>query len=388
LTVTSQGKNGHASAEGYGYDPRVVSTRAAATGSNRRPVMHDVARLAGVSHQTVSRVLNNHPSVRTTTRQRVLDAMRELDYRPNNLARSLVTSRTHRIGVLSFDLRYYGPSSTLVAIEQAAHDRGYGLALASLTEPDAHEAANAVAMLDAQRVDGLIVIAPHRGAVDAIGSLPRALPVVALEAEFRKDVSVVSIDQRAGARLATEHLLDLGHRTVSHVAGPADWNEARLRTEGWRRTLADRGVAAPEPLRGDWTSRSGYEAGLRLAAARDVTAVFAANDQMALGVLRAFHEQGIAVPDDRSVVGFDDLPESEFLIPGLTTVRQDFDAVGRNGLERLVTLIEGGTVRRRVVYVEPELIVRASSARPKRRAAPRARSGDGHGRRGKPSARR
>jgi len=254
-----------------------------------------------------------------------------------------------------------------------------------MTALDSDEAANAVAILDSQRVDGLIVIAPHRGAVEAIGGLPRALPVVALEAEFRKDVGVVSIDQRAGARMATEHLLDLGHRTVWHIAGPEDWNEARLRTEGWRNALGDRGVVAPEPLFGDWTSRSGYEAGLRLADQTDVTAVFAGNDQMAIGVLRAFHERGIAVPDDRSVVGFDDLPEAEFLIPGLTTVRQDFDAVGRKGLERLVTLIEGGSVRRRVVRVEPELIIRASSARPKRRAS---RGGGGHGRRGKPSASR
>jgi DNA-binding LacI/PurR family transcriptional regulator len=360
---------------------RVVITRTAADGSERRPVMHDVARLAGVSHQTVSRVLNNHPSVKATTRERVLDAMRELDYRPNNLARSLVTSRTHRIGVLGFDLRYYGPGSTLVAIEQAAHDRGYALALASMTDLDARKGADAVAMLDAQRVDGLIVIAPRRGAVEAIGNLPGAIPIVALESEFRKDVSVVSIDQRAGARLATEHLLQLGHRTVWHVAGPEDWNEARLRTEGWRLTLRDHGVVAPEPLRGDWTSRSGYEAGLRLVDETDATAVFVANDQMALGVLRAFHERGIAVPDDRSVVGFDDLPEAEFLIPGLTTVRQDFDAVGRKGLERLVTLIEGGAVRRRAVRVEPELVIRASSGRPKR-------PGRSHGRRGKPSASR
>lgn len=348
--------------------------------------MHDVARLAGVSHQTVSRVLNNHPSVRSSTRERVLDAMRELDYRPNNLARSLVTSRTHRIGVISFDVRYFGPGSTLVAIERAAHDRGYGVALASMTGLTPEDDAHAVAMLDAQRVDGLIVIAPHRGATDAIGRLPPAVPVVALETQFRRGVVAVAIDQRAGARMATEHLLTLGHRTVWHVAGPEDWNEARLRIAGWREALADAGRPAPEPLRGDWTSRSGYEAGLELAGRADITAVFVANDQMALGVLRAFHEHGIAVPEQRSVVGFDDMPEAEFLVPGLTTVRQDFDAVGREGLQRLLTLIEGGRPRRRVTLIEPELIVRASSGRRPRRAAG-AQAG-GHGRRGKPSARR
>jgi DNA-binding LacI/PurR family transcriptional regulator len=339
--------------------------------------MHDVARLAGVSHQTVSRVVNNHPSVRLTTRNRVLDAMRELDYRPNNLARSLVTSRTHRVGVICFDLRFFGPSSTLIAIERAAHDRGYGIAFASMTDLAGDEAAQALHVLDAQRIDGLIVIAPNQAAVDAIGRLPRTLPVVALEAELSRAVSVVAVDQRCGARLATQHLLDLGHRTVWHVAGPEDWNEARLRAEGWRDTLVANGARIPPAHQGDWTSRSGYAAGLDLAARDDVTAVFAANDQMALGVLRAFHEKGLAVPAQRSVVGFDDVPEAEFFVPGLTTVRQDFDAVGRKGLERLVALIEGGPRRRRVTLIEPTLVPRDSSGRSR-----------SHGRRGRPSASR
>lgn len=359
--------------------------RGAADRAPRRPVMHDVARLAGVSHQTVSRVLNNHPSVKTTTRERVLDAMQQLDYRPNTLARSLVTNRTNRIGVIGFGVGHYGPGSTLVAIERAAHERGYGLAFASLSGLDSEEAAQAVAMLDAQRVDGLLVVAPHRDAADAIGRLPRALPVVALEAEFRRDVTVVAIDQRAGARAATEHLLALGHRTVWHVAGPEDWNEARLRTDGWQQALIDRGRRVPQLLRGDWTSRSGYGAGLELADRADVTAVFAANDQMALGVLRAFHDRGLVVPDDRSVVGFDDIPEAEFLIPGLTTVRQDFDAVGRKGLEQLVILLEGRRTHRRVTLIEPHLVVRSSSQRPARRG--RGQVG-AHGRRGRPSASR
>lgn len=325
--------------------------------------MYDVARLAGVSHQTVSRVVNDHPHVNAATRDRVLEAMRQLDYRPNNLARSLVTSRTHRIGVIGFDVRFFGPSSTLAAIERAAHDRGYGIALASMTDLVGADAARALAMLDAQRVDGLIVIAPHRGAITDIGALPRDLPAVALEAEFHSGLSVVAIDQRLGARLATQHLLDLGHRTVWHLAGPVDWFEAELRAEGWRDTLASAGAYSPALLRGDWTSRSGYQLGVELAARDDVTAVFAANDQMALGVLHAFHEAGIAVPHDRSVVGFDDMPEAEFFIPGLTTVRQDFDAVGRKGLQRLVRLIEGGSPRRRKSLIKPVLVERASTAR-------------------------
>ena len=223
--------------------------------------MHDVARLAGVSHQTVSRVINDSPNVKSTTRNRVLDAMRELEYRPNSLARSLATSRTHRIGVISFDVRLFGPGSTLAAIERAAHNRGYGIALASMTGLEGDEPGAALAMLDAQRVDGLIVIAPHQGAIEAMASLPRSMPVVALEAEYRPDVSVVAVDQRHGARLATQHLLDLGHRTVWHIGGPADWREAEQRVEGWSRTLAAAGAEIPPAARGDWSSRSGYESG-------------------------------------------------------------------------------------------------------------------------------
>jgi DNA-binding LacI/PurR family transcriptional regulator len=363
----------------------VVRDENNSVGRDRRPVMHDVARLAGVSHQTVSRVINNSPNVKTSTRERVLDAMRQLEYRPNSLARSLATSRTKRIGVISFDVRLFGPGSTLVAIERAAHDRGYGIALASMTGLVGDEARAAVATLDAQRVDGLIVIAPHTGAVDAMGSLPRSLPVVALEAEYRPDISVVAIDQRHGAQLATQHLLDLGHRTVWHAGGPPDWTEAEQRVEGWSDTLTAAGAEVPPPLRGDWSSRSGYESGLELADRDDVTAVFAANDQIALGVLRAFHERGIAVPADRSVVGFDDIPEAEYFVPGLTTVRQNFDAVGRRGLERLIRLIENGVARRRhVTLIKPELVVRSSTARAPRRG----RSRDDHGRRPRPSATR
>jgi DNA-binding LacI/PurR family transcriptional regulator len=365
------------------YD-RGVAREQNGVGRDRRPVMHDVARLAGVSHQTVSRVINDSPNVKSSTRERVLEAMRELEYRPNSLARSLATSRTKRIGVISFDVRLFGPGSTLVAIERAAHDRGYGIALASMTGLVSDEARAAVASLDAQRVDGLIVIAPHTAAVDAIGALPRSLPVVALEAEYRPDVNVVGIDQRHGARLATQHLLDLGHRTVWHAGGPPDWTEAEQRVEGWTETLLAAGAEVPPVARGDWSSRAGYEMGLQLARRDDVTAVFAANDHIALGILRAFHEHGIAVPADRSVVGFDDIPEAEFFVPGLTTVRQNFDAVGRRGLERLLRLIEhGASRRRRVTLIKPELIVRASTAR-----APRDRGRANHGRRPRPSATR
>lgn len=333
----------------------------------QRPVMHDVARLAGVSHQTVSRVLNGHPHVSAQTRERVVAAMQELDYRPNAFARGLVTRRSHRIGVLSFDSRLFGPGSTLHAIERAARAKGFGVAVAGMSDYAGGDVDEAMEALHAQAVDGIIVIAPNAGAVRALGVLPPTVPVVALEAEFRPEQPVVSIDQREGARLATRHLLDLGHRTVWHVAGPLDWREAVLRLDGWRATLAEAGAPVPPPLHGDWSPRSGHDAGLALADRDDVSAVFAGNDQMALGVVHALAERGRRVPEDVSIVGFDDIPEAEFLLPALTTVHQDFDEVGRRGLDLLLNNLEhAGEEHRERVTIAPALVVRNSAAAPAR----------------------
>jgi DNA-binding LacI/PurR family transcriptional regulator len=333
------------------------------TVQGRRPVMHDVAALAGVSHQTVSRVLNGHPHVSPGTRQRVVAAMRELDYRPNLFARGLVTRRSRRIGVLSFDNRMYGPGSTLRAIERAARSRGFGVAIAGMLDHGGDEVDQAVEALQAQAVDGVIVIAPNEASVRAVGTLPRGMPVVALEAEYQSDQPVVCVDQFGGARLATQHLLDLGHETVWHVAGPSDWREAQLRVDGWRATL-DRALApAPPPLLGDWSPRSGHAAGTRIADRDDVTAVFAANDQMALGVIHALAQHGRRVPQDVSVVGFDDIPEAEYFLPPLTTVRQDFDEVGRQGLDLLLrNLGEPAEHHQQRLMIAPQLVVRDSAS--------------------------
>jgi DNA-binding LacI/PurR family transcriptional regulator len=333
----------------------------------RPAIMHDVARLAGVSHQTVSRVLNGHPNVRPDTRDRVLKAIRQLNYRPNALARGLVTRRSRTIGVISFDTRLFGPASTLLAIEHAARAAGYAVTISSLANLDAASVRSAVAALAAQPVDGAIVIAPREGAAQGLRDLRPGLPLVAVEAGYGGETPVVSVDQFGGARLATEHLLSLGHRTVWHIAGPADWLEARERIEGWRASLADVGAAAPPLLRGDWSPESGYRAGLELAERPDVTAVFAANDQMALGAMHAFHERGMRVPADVSIVGFDNVPESAFLIPSLTTVYQDFDEVGRRGLKLLVDIMNGDPEHVELPgRVRAALVTRQSSASPAR----------------------
>src|SRR5436305_9174683 len=239
----------------------------------RRPaVMSDVGRLAGVSRQTVSRVINGSPHVRPETRERVIAAMRELDYRPNSVARALVTGRSNMLGVVSFDTTLYGPASTLFGIERAAHEAGYFIIVASLKALDRSSVADAVERLRRQGVDGVLVIAPMQDAADALLHAPSEVPLVAVEAGPDDVVPVVTVDQFAGAASATRHLLDLGHETVWHIPGPSDFLESRQRQEGWRKTLEAAGIDPPQPLAGDWSARSGYDLGRRLSTNRDVTA--------------------------------------------------------------------------------------------------------------------
>jgi DNA-binding LacI/PurR family transcriptional regulator len=329
----------------------------------RAPVMADVARVAGVSHQTVSRVLNDSVHVRAETRERVLRAMRELDYRPNPVARALVTGRSRTLGVVSFDTTLYGPASTLFGIERAAHEEGYFVSIISVRSLDRESVLSAVERLRAQGVDGILIITPQEVAAEAVLHVPPDMPVVAVEAGPDEAMPVVAVDQFAGAAAATRHLLELGHRTVWHVAGPGDFLEARQRIDGWRAALEAAGADVPPLVSGDWSPRSGYELGKRLCTVRDVTAVFAANDQMALGLLRALHEVGRRSPQDISVVGFDDIPEAQYFTPPLTTVRQDFNEMGRQSLLLLLGEMAAHDRSSKRVIVEPELVVRGSTAR-------------------------
>jgi DNA-binding LacI/PurR family transcriptional regulator len=326
--------------------------------------MTDVARLAGVSHQTVSRVLNGHPSVRESTRARVLAAIDQLAYRRNRAARALVSRRTETLGVVAFDTTLYGPASTLFGIEQAAREAGYFLSIVSLKAITRNTVDEALDHLAGQSVDGLIVIAPQRQAVEALAAVPPELPVVVVEGGWAPNLPVVCVDQAGGAAAVTRHLLDLGHQTVWHVSGPRDWLEAESRLQAWRSTLEAAGARVPDPLHGDWSPRSGYLAGQRLAGRDDVTAVFVANDQMALGLLRAFREAGVDVPGQVSVAGFDDIPEAEFFSPPLTTVRQDFAEVGRRCIQVLLEQIDDRIGQTAPVVVPTTFVERASTARP------------------------
>ncbi len=328
-----------------------------------RPVMADVARRAGVSHQTVSRVLNGHPNVSPETRADVLAAIRELGYRPNVAARTLVTGKTNVLGVISFDTTLYGPASMLYGIERAAHP-GYFVTIASLSAFDRQSLTDAADRLLDQAVAGIIVIAPHPDAAEALAGLAANVPLVAVGCGTDVALPSVRIDNAAGAAMATRHLLDLGHQTVYHIGGPDSWVDARDRVDGWRQTLRAAGAREPEMLRGDWSARSGYEIGRQLAALPEVTAVFCANDPMALGFIRAAAERGRRLPRDISVVGFDDVPEAAYFWPTLTTVRQDFGALGAQALHLLIDQIAAGGEARPLPPIEPDFIVRSSSAPP------------------------
>jgi DNA-binding LacI/PurR family transcriptional regulator len=326
-----------------------------------RPSIADVASFARVSHQTVSRVLNDNPSVGDLTRARVLAAIDQLGYRPNIAARALASGRSKTLGVVAMDTSRYGPVSTLYGFQLAAQQHGYFVSVVAVHSVDRQSVRDAVRRLTSQSVEGMAVIAPFASAHDALASMPTGIPMVAVEGDPGAEMSVVTVDQVAGARLATEHLLRAGHGTVFHVAGPPEWLEARGRTAGWRAALEDAGADVTPPLTGDWTARSGYQAGQVLSQIPDARAIFVANDQMALGVLRALHERGRRVPEDVAVVGFDDTPESAYFIPPLTTVRQDFQRVGRAAVQLLVGQLGTGDKSQERVVIDPELVCRESS---------------------------
>jgi DNA-binding LacI/PurR family transcriptional regulator len=320
----------------------------------RAPNIRDVAALAGVSYQTVSRVLNDSPSIRPATRQRVLDVIGEIGYRPNQAARALVTSRSRAIGVLTLQNVHFGPQTMVNAIELEARAAGYRLSIASTTRADDDVRAS-VDLLTNQAVEAIIVIAPQRKFFDVLDQLDLGVPIVALDSTRRSTAHSLSVDQHAGARLATRHLIDLGHKHIVHVAGPQDWIEADERMQGF--------LSIEPPILGDLTADFGYLAGKELLRRRDFTAVFSANDLMAVGLLHAFREASVDVPREVSVVGFDDSPTAAHLWPPLTTVRQDFALIGRRAVELVVSELEGGAVVDRTL-VEPELVVRGSTARP------------------------
>jgi DNA-binding LacI/PurR family transcriptional regulator len=338
---------------------RAAAAKRRRAGETPRISMADVAALAGVSGQTVSRVVNDSPRVDPATRAKVEAAMARLDYRPHRAARALRTGRTQTIGLVASTLATVGNSRMLQAVADAAASRGYALVVATLS--DDTDVASAFGRLRDQGVDGAIVL---NEATDLVrdAATPADLVLVVVDAPRDERFGVVVTDHAGGARAAVEHLLGLGHGVVHHVAGPAESFAAAERERGWREGLEAAGIAAPDVTRGDWSAASGASAGAALSADPAITAIFAANDQMALGVLRSLAESDRPVPDVVSVVGFDDVTDAADYRPPLTTVRQDFDALGETALARLLGAIEDAAEPGYDV-IPTRLVVRASTAR-------------------------
>ncbi len=329
--------------------------------------MADVAEAAGVSPQTVSRVSNGYEGVVPATRERVVAAMRQLGYRPNAAARALKRGSFRNIGVVMFDLTTVGNTSTLAAISESAAAHGYTVTLLSPQSRTADSLSGAFNRLEEMLVDGVILVmesAPE-GAAGTSFALPDVSHLVVVDSALGPDHAVVDTDQAAGTRSAVEHLLALGHRTVHHITGPAHSYSAIRRETAWRTVLTEAGREIPAPLTGNWSASSGYAAGRILMEDPDCTAVFCANDEMALGVIHAAEEAGRRIPQDLSIVGFDDIPLAADFAPPLTTVHQDFAGLGRVCVARLAHMIATDEISTGIELVPTSLTVRASTAPPR-----------------------
>ena len=326
--------------------------------------MLDVAANSGVSHQTVSRVLNNHVNVSQKTRAKVLESMTRLGYAPNLAARALSNGKTTTIGILQYESPLFGPVRRLLAVQRAARDIGYAVTLATTKGVDKSALTNGIQELIRSGVDGIILISPLTGGATLEPEVLGGIPCVTVVGDILKDAPSVNVDQLLGAKNAVEYLISLGHTNIAHISGPNNWYEATKRREGWQKALKDAGLSPGLLVYGDWSAESGYQAIREIVGKSQPTAVFVANDAMALGGLKALNELKINVPQEISIIGFDDIPDAEYLIPGLTTIRNDFDEVGKRSVELLMDCIRKKQHTSYQIVIKPELIIRKSTSPP------------------------
>lgn len=333
-----------------------------ASRTGRASDIYTVARHAGVSHQTVSRVLNGSPNVRASTRQRVEESIRVLGYRPNAAARALNTRRSSTMGLVVLNDELHGPASAVRQIERSAREAGYGLRVTHVSAGARSTVLDAIQALRDQMVDAIMIIDPHPADHHLLDGVDPHFPLVMVGGDLH-DIPGVRYASGEGVAQAVDYLLSIGHRTVHHVAGPAGWSEAEVRREAWAARLREHGRDVPPPLEGDWTAASGFSAGQVLARRPEVSAVFAGNDRMALGVLRAMAEAGRRIPEDVSVVGFDNTPDAAYYRPPLTTLSQDFASVGAHAVRLAVRQVQAGGRHTTdgVVLEAPALVLRAST---------------------------
>jgi DNA-binding LacI/PurR family transcriptional regulator len=324
----------------------------------KRPTLRDVALEAGVSYQTVSRVINDNAHVSALTRTRVLKAIDTLGFRPNRAAQIMQTERSHTIEVVIF---YSGFNLFLYEMARTSQHLGYHFSISAITE---QEFVHTLKSASSRFVDGLILVPMTRGIDDyeVLMDMTDGIPFVQISADSATNIPTVMYDQTQGARLATQHLIDLGHRQIAEISGPLQNHDACDRHEGWMTTLKNNGLDFSISAEGDFTIDSGYQAMNRLIDdGASFTGVFIGNDSMSFGAHTALRERGLRVPQDISIVGFDDLPESAHFVPGLTTVRQDFQLLGRLAVEYLVGMIENPDTPIHQRVLQPRLIVRGST---------------------------
>jgi DNA-binding LacI/PurR family transcriptional regulator len=329
---------------------------------SKAATIKDVAAKARVSYQTVSRVVNGSPHVKSETRARVVEAMAELRYRPNVAARHLATRRSRIIGFIG-SLLYYGPVRVMLGVEQTAKKHGYNVMVTELAKVTADEIRSAFEELCARQMDGIVILVSLDLDMEFMRRVRGEMPFIAIDVDLGSDLPAVLVDQEQGSLLAIRHVTALGHRRIAFICGPMAWRASRLRKEGWMRALKRAGLSPGPVYEGDWTPQSGYEATEKLIRHHrgEFSVVVVANDHMALGVLSAFSENGIKVPDEVSVLGFDGLPETEFYNPPLSTIYQNFGALGEVAVEYLLDIINRPNAEPNRYILKPILVHREST---------------------------
>lgn len=328
--------------------------------TERKANIYDVAQLAEVSHQTVSRVLNNHPSVKPATREKVESAIAGLKYRPNQAARQLVTSRSQMIGILIAGTELYGPWAILNAMEREARVEGYSVISISVSPDSPDSWSEGIEQLRNLDIDGVITIALSNEIVKEVEKSLASATIVIVDTEPSKKFDAVNIENYVGGKIATEHLINLGHKNIVHVTGPSDGYEGQQRRRGYEVAMRDAKLK-PDVLQGDWSIETGYEIGKEIVARKTIpTAIFSSNDHLALGIMKSLSEKKLRVPQDVSIVGFDNIPEAAYFSPALTTVHQDFDELGKLAINRMLIQLKEPTSHA-AFTIPPQLIVREST---------------------------
>jgi LacI family transcriptional regulator len=339
-----------------------------------RATIKEVASAAGVSTQTVSRVINERPDVSPETRARVQDVIDRLNYQPSALARSLIRQRSYTLGVVTAGLKYTGPSRTLSGITATAEEAGYAILLKELPRFDANNILPIFQSFISHHVDGVIWAVPEVGEnhswVSKL-SLDLDIPVVYLTMEPQENISVVSMNNYLGGRMAMTHLLEQGYRHIGHISGPLDWWEARQRMAAWKDALKEAGLQVKDEywVEGNWSSSSGAQAvQIIFEQYPELDSLFVANDQMALSVMQAACQRGVRIPDELGIVGFDNIPESAYFWPPLTTIQIEQNSVGKVAVEEMIKIIESGwqglePIEPKSIMLTPTLIIRQSALR-------------------------